>query len=144
MKLLITIIPSPATEIKVAIPNNETSLNLGEKTVQDLCENVSLDGDNVTGALKHIDNWTEFSSKSDENTGNFLPLYFEDAKGKPKGTIKVELKGTGAKVRKPVAVDEKDGLIVFQIHNQDNTLEITEEGKETKTLTMTSLELREE
>ena len=128
----------------MAIPSGETSLNLGEKTVQDLCENVSLDGDNVTGALKHIEGWQEFSSKSDENTGNFLPLYFEEAKGQPKGTVKCELKGTGAKVKKPVSVDEKDGLIVFQIHNKDNTIEITQEGKETRTLKLSELELKTE
>ena len=128
----------------MAIPSNETSLNLGEKTVQDLCENVNLDGDDVTGALNHIEGWKEFSSKSDENTGNFLPLYFEEAKGQPKGTVKVELKGTGAKLKKPVAVDEKDGLIVFQIHNKDNTLEITQEGKETRTLNLSKLELKQQ
>ena len=128
----------------MAIPSGETSLNLGEKTVQDLCENLVIEGNNVTGALKHVENWTEFSSKSDENTGNFIPLYFEDAKGQPKGTVKAEIKGTGAKLKKPVAVDEKDGLIVFQVHNNDNTIEITEEGKKTKTLTLTSLELRQE
>ncbi len=127
----------------MAIPSNETSLNLGEKTVQDLCENLSIEGDNVTGSLKHIEGWKEFSSKSDEQTGNYLPLYFEEAKGQPKGTIKCEIKGTGAKLKKPVAVDEKDGLIVFQIHNKDNTIEITSEGKETRTLILTQLELKE-
>ena len=128
----------------MAIPSNETLLNLGEKTVQDLCENLVIEGNNVTGALKHVENWTEFSSKSDENTGNFLPLYFEETKGQAKGTVKCELKGTGAKVKKPVLVDSKDGLIVFQVHNQDNTIEITSKEKETKTLTLTSLELRQE
>ena len=73
-----------------------------------------------------------------------MPLYFEEAKGKAKGTVKCELKGTGAKIKKPVSVDSKDGLIVFQVHNQDNTIEITSKGKETKTLTLTSLELRQE
>ena len=127
----------------MAIPSGETSLNLGEKTAQDLCENVSLDGNNVTGALNHIENWTEFSKDSSENTGNFLPLYFEEAKGQPKGTVKCEIKGTGVKLKKPVAVDEKDGLIVFQVHNKDNTIEITSEGKETRTLILTGLELKD-
>lgn len=72
-----------------------------------------------------------------------MPLYFEEAKGQAKGTIKVELKGTGAKVKKPVSVDEKDGLIVLQIHNKDNTIEITSAGKETRTLTLSSLDLKE-
>ena len=130
-------------EIKVSIPTGETSLNLGEKTVQELCENLSIDGTGkVTGALKHITNWTEFSKDSDENTGNFIPLYFEEAKGQPKGTIKCELKGTGAKLKKPVAVDSKDGLIVFQVHNVDNTIEITSEGKETRTLNLSQLDLK--
>ena len=133
--------PSPATS-KVAIPNNETQL-LGEKTVQDLCENLSIEGDNVKGTLNYIENWTEFSKDSSENTGNFIPLYFEEAKGAKKGAVKVELKGTGAKLKKPVAVDEKDGLIVFQVHNKDNTLEITSEGKETRTLILEELTLKQ-
>ena len=131
-------------DIKVSIPSGETSLNLGEKTVNDLIENLALDGDTPTGALKYVENWIEFSSKSDENTGNFLPLYIEEAKGLPKGTIKCELKGTGAKTKKPVAVDEKDGLIVFQVHDKDNTIEITSEGKETKILTLNEVDLKTE
>ena len=126
----------------MAVPSSETSLNLGEKTVQDLCENLSIEGDNITGSLKYVQEWKEFSSKSDEQTGNYLPLYFEEAKGQAKGTIKCELKGTGVKLKKPVAVDEKDGLIVFQIHNKDNTVEITSEGKETRILKLTELELK--
>ncbi len=124
----------------MAIPSNETQL-LGEKTVQDLCENLSIEDDNVKGSLKYVENWTEFSKT--DNSGNFLPLYFEEAKEKPKGTIKCELKGTGAKVKKPIAVDNSDGLIVFQIHNADNTIEITSDGKESKTLKLVDLTLKE-
>ena len=131
-------------EIKVSIPTGETPTNLGEKTVQDLCDNVNLEDDNVTGALNHIENWKEFSSKTDEQTGNFLPLYIEEAKGQEKGTVKCELKGTGAKVKKPMAVDEKDGLIVLQIHNVDNTIEITSEGKKTRILNLSQLDLKTE
>ena len=106
-----------------------------------MCENLSIEGDNVKGSLKYVKNWTEFSKT--DNSGNFLPLYFEEAKGQAKGTVKVELKGTGAKLKKPVAVDEKDGLIVVQIHNKDNTLEITQDGKETRTLVLNKLELKQ-
>ena len=123
----------------MAIPSNETQL-LGEKTVQDLCENLSIENDNVKGTLKYVKEWTEFSKT--DNSGNFIPLYFEEAKGQAKGTIKCELKGTGAKLKKPVAVDEKDGLIVFQVHNKDNTIEITQEGKETRTLKLSEIELK--
>ena len=106
-----------------------------------MCENLSVEGDNVKGSLKYVENWTEFSKI--DNSGNFLPLYFEEAKGQAKGKVKVELKGTGAKLKKPVEVDEKDGLIVFQIHDKDNTLEITQEGKETRTLKLSELELKQ-
>ncbi len=136
-------IDSSKKSIKVSVPSEETSLNLGEKTVQDLCENLSIgDTGKVTGTLKYVENWAEFSKT--DNTGNFIPLYFEEAKGQAKGTIKCELKGTGAKLKKPVAVDEKDGLIVFQVHDKDNTIEITSDGKETKTLTLSEVELQGE
>ena len=92
-------------------------------------------------SIKYVENWTEFDKT--DNSGNFLPLYFEEAKGQAKGTVKVELKGTGAKLKKPVAVDEKDGLIVVQIHNKDNTLKITQDGKETRTLVLNKLELKQ-
>lgn len=127
------------TEIKVEVPLAVTQL-LGEKTVQDLTENLSFEGDNAKGTLKYVDNWTEFSKT--DNSGNFIPLYFEEAKGQPKGTVKCEIKGTRAKLKKPVAVDEKDGLIVFQVHNKDNTIEVTSEGKDTKTLVLKDLELK--
>ena len=102
---------------------------------------MSIEGDEPTGTLKYVENWTEFDKT--DNSGNFLPLYFEEAKGQAKGTVKVELKGTGAKLKKPVAVDEKDGLIVVQIHNKDNTLKITQDGKETRTLVLNKLELKQ-
>ena len=108
-----------------------------------MCTNLSLEGNKPTGTLNYVENWTEFSSKEDEKTGNYIPLYFEEAKGQAKGTIKCELKGTGAKVKKPVPVDPKDGLVVFQIHNKDNTIEITQEGKETRTLVLNELELKQ-
>ena len=103
-------------------------------------ENLSIKNDNATGTLKYVENWTEFDFT--DNSGNFLPLYFEEAIGQPKGTIKAELKGTGAKLKKPVPVDPKDGLIVFQVHNNDNTIEITSEGKETRTIKLSDLVLK--
>lgn len=134
--------PSPATIIKVAVPSQQTEL-LGDKRVSDLSTDLSLKGNDFQGSLNHIDGWENFSSDPSENTGNFLPIYFEEAKGQPKGTVKAELKGTGAKLKKPVEVDPSDGLIVFQIHNKDNTIEVTQEGKQTKTLTVKDLTLKE-
>ncbi len=105
-------------------------------------ENLVIRNDNAIGALKYVENWEAFDFS--DNSGNFLPLYFEEAKGQAKGTVKCELKGTGAKLKKPVAVDPKDGLIVFQIHNNDNTIEVTSEGKNTRTIKLTDLELKKQ
>ena len=127
-------------KINLSVPAGDTQL-LESKQVNELCENLAIDGDNVTGSLKYVENWTEFDST--DNSGNFLPLYFEEAKGQAEDTIKCELKGTGAKLKKPVAVDAKDGLIVFQIHNTDNTIEITQSGKETRTLNLQQLDLKQ-
>ncbi len=129
--------PKPATS-KVAVPSSETQL-LGTKKVSDLVENLSLEGDKIKGTSKYLESYPEFSKDA---KGNFLPLYFEEAKGASKGKVKCELKGTGVKTKKPVAVDEKDGLIVFNVHNTDNTIEITQEGKETRTLNLSELELK--
>ena len=80
--------PSPAT-IKVAVPDQNTQL-LGTIKVSDLSTDLSLEGNDFKGSLNHVENWTEFSKDTSDNTGNFLPMYFEEAKGQTKGTVKVE------------------------------------------------------
>lgn len=126
----------------MAVPSQETNL-LDDKRVSDLTTDLSLKGNDFQGSLNYITGWSAFSTDPADNTGNFLPLYFEEAKGQPKGTIKVELKGTGAVLKKPVDVDSNDGLIVLHIHNKDNTIEVTQSEREKRILTVKNLDLKE-
>ena len=69
-------------------------------------------------------------------------MYFPEAKADK--VITCEVKGDGSKLKKPVAVDQKDGLIVLQIANKNQTIEVVSDGMTTKTLTLTDLELKTE
>ena len=127
-------------EIKVQVPDGSAVTTLGEKTVEEFQENISINPENsIQGSLKYLESFEEFSKDA---KGNFLALYFPEAKADT--VITCELKGDGSKVKKPVAVDSKDGLIVLQIANKNQTIEIVSEGKTTKTLTLTDLELKTE
>lgn len=127
-------------EIKVQIPDGATVTTLGEKTVEEFQENITISPENsVQGSLKYLASFEEFSKDA---KGNFLALYFPEAKADT--TITCEVKGDGAKLKKPVAVDQKDGLIVLQIANKNQTIEVVSDGKTTKTLTLTDLELKTE
>ena len=127
-------------EIKVQVPDGATVTTLGEKTVEEFQENITISPENsVQGSLKYLASFEEFSKDA---KGNFLALYFPEAKADT--TITCEVKGEGAKLKKPVAVDQKDGLIVLQIANKNQTIEVVSDGKTTKTLTLTDLELKTE
>ena len=127
-------------EIKVQVPDGATVTTLGEKTVEEFQENITISPENsVQGSLKYLASFEEFSKDA---KGNFLALYFPEAKADT--TITCEVKGEGAKLKKPVAVDQKDGLIVLQIANINQTIEVVSDGKTTKTLTLTELELKTE
>lgn len=125
-------------EVKVSTPVEKTEL-LG-KQVEDLQENINIsDNGDVTGTLKYINSYESFNKGA---KGNFLALYFEEAKNGE--DVMCELKGTGAIVKKPKAVDKSDGLMVFNVHNKDNTIEVTCEGKTTRVLNLSGLTLTQE
>ena len=127
-------------EIKVQVPDGATVTTLGEKTVEEFQENVTISPENsIQGSLKHLESFEEFSKDA---KGNFLALYFPEAKADT--VITCEVKGDGSKLKKPVAVDQKDGLIVLQIANTNQTIEVVSDGKNTKTLTLTELDLKTE
>ncbi len=127
-------------EIKVQVPDGATVTTLGEKTVEEFQENVTISPENsIQGSLKHLESFEEFSKDA---KGNFLALYFPEAKADT--VITCEVKGDGSKLKKPVAVDQKDGLIVLQIANTNQTIEVVSDGKTTKTLTLTELDLKTE
>lgn len=82
------------------------------KSVKDLQTNVVIGDDKITGTLKHVTGYTDFSSVSSEQSGNYLALKVdtdEDA------VVTVEVvNGT----KGPVTLDE-DRNIVLLIKNKD-------------------------
>ena len=47
-------------------------------TVSDLQENVAVSGNGFTGTLKYVTDYTGFSSKPEEQQGNYLAIHADD------------------------------------------------------------------
>ena len=121
------------------IPASE---DLFGKTVSDLQSNVAFGASGITGTLKYVENYTGFSSKTDEQQGNYLALHAADPKA---DSVTVEvLGGTSG----PRTLDS-DGLIVLLIRNK-NTQKVQVKSykdgavKDTKTYSLTGLTLEPE
>ena len=129
------------TELKVAkVSLPEAKADLLGKSLSDLQENVKINaGDVVSGTLKYVG---EFDAFAKGEKGNFLALYFEDAKAGQ--DIKFQLVGNGTVMTEPRLVDKKDGQIIVKVANTDQVLVITQSGKETRTLKFTGLKLEKE
>lgn len=105
------------------------------KNVNDLQENIVIDGKgNVSGTLKYVDSYPDFSNIESEQKGNYLALKFEEAtQGK---TVKVKL-------TKESTLDS-DGQIVLLITDasKDKPLVVTVDGDESYQLNLTGLTLQ--
>ncbi len=132
--------PSDPEEGKIKISVPTEGVALGDKNISDLQEDISLDGNKVLGISKYVENFTAFNeSNAKEQKGNYLLLQFDEAIGKPDGTVKFLLKGSDVNQKKAKSVDPKDGRILLLIHNNNNEIEITQDEKETRTLTLADL-----
>ena len=129
------------------VPTTVQSTDLLDKNLTDLQTDVeiSLDG-KVTGTLKYVTEYNGFNpSNENEQKGNYLVLYFPEAKT---GTVVTcELKGAGTNnPNKAVKVDPKDGLIILKIANVNQTVEVVSTAangvKTVRTLTLTGLTLK--
>lgn len=111
------------------------------KTADDLQTDVAITNGNVTGELKYVTGYTGFSSKVEEQSGNYLAFKVEaDA-----DSITVELiNGT---LGHPVTLDS-DGMIVLRIADTSTqSIEIVATKgnfSEKRTLTISSLVLDSE
>ena len=83
-------------------------MDLFGKVVSDLQENVSIGANKITGRLKYVSDYTGFSSKVEEQSGNYLVLHAGSTDAE---SITVELVGG---YKGPVTLDE-DGTIVLRI-----------------------------
>lgn len=101
----IAVVPS----LDIAVSAVDEGIDLLGKDASDLQEDISIDNGAVTGTLKYVTDYTGFSSKVEEQSGNYLAIKVEAVAG---AVITVELiNGT---VGHPVALDE-DGMIVLRI-----------------------------
>lgn len=85
------------------------SINLYGKSVTDLQSNVKIvEGTKVSGTSKYVTGYTQFSSKTEEQSGNYLALHATADEG---ATIKAQvIGGTGEEV----TLDE-DGILVARL-----------------------------
>ena len=116
------------------IPASE---DLFGKTVSDLQSNVHVGASAITGTLHYLDDYTGFSSKVEEQSGNYLAIHAADANA---DSVTVELVGG---TKGPVTLDS-DGLIVLRIANKDTqSVKVTSYkngvAKDVKTYSLTGL-----
>lgn len=112
------------------------------KSVSDLQTDIEITDDSITGTLKYVTDYTEFSSEVSEQSGNYLALKIatdpEDA------TTTVELVGG---TKGPVTLDD-DCNIVLLIRNKDTQsikiISSKDEETVTKTYSLSSLILESE
>lgn len=112
------------------------------KTVNELQSDVVVSDDEVTGTLKYVDGYVDFSSNVSEQSGNYLALKIE-AEPAEAETV-VELVGG---TKGPVTLDD-DMNIVLLIKNKDTqSIKVTvDDGEDsaTKTYGLTGLTLETE
>lgn len=122
-------------------PEDGESVLFG-KTVNELQSDVVVSDDEVTGTLKYVDGYVDFSSNVSEQSGNYLALKIE-AEPAEAETV-VELVGG---TKGPVTLDD-DMNIVLLIKNKDTqSIKVTTTHNEesvTKTYGLSGLTLETE
>ena len=141
LKLTLPVNPGGDTSgVQISPLDGETEV-LG-KTVNELQENIAINKNNeITGKLKYVTDFIEFNkSVKEEQKGNFIAIKVEEAtQGK---TVTGQLAGTGTKNGKPVKLTD-DGIFICKVANNDNTIKITVDGENERTLTLTKVELEQ-
>lgn len=112
--------------------------------LEDLQSDIVIGSDTISGVLEYVSDYSGFSSKAEEQSGNYLALHitvpqYDDA------VITVEL--IGGSLGKPVTLDE-DKTIILRITDPDNQsvkIVATKDNKVvTKTYALTGIELKNE
>lgn len=81
------------------------------KTVNDLQSNVRIGSNTITGTLKHVTDYTGFSSNPAEQSGNYLVIHAE--------VPEIDDATITVKVTNPVTLDE-DGIAVLKIADKNS------------------------
>lgn len=131
----------PALTITVAPITGADDL-LGKKAA-DLQSNIVVDDKamNISGTLKHVTGYTGFSSKVDEQSGNYIALNVDPASGFPE-TMTVEVKNGTSGPTKLTAADHQVVLKIKDAATQGIIVKATNNGNEvTKEYKLTGLTL---
>ena len=99
--------------MSLSVKPEDGEANLFGKTVNSLQENIVIGESEITGTLKYVNGYVDFSSNTSEQSGNYLALKIE-AEPAEAETV-VELVGG---TKGPVALDD-DMNIVLLIKNKD-------------------------
>lgn len=98
--------------------NIASDFDLLGKVVSDLQESIEITDDEITGTLKYVTGYTGFSSKVEEQSGNYLALHCTSNTEEP---IFVEvINGFSG----PIQLDE-DGIIILRIANNEQKVKVT-------------------
>ena len=89
------------------------------KVITDLQSGVSVGENAIAGELLYVDDYIGFSSKVEEQSGNYLVLHCESAE--PDAVITVEVIGGYSG---PVTLDE-DGIIILRIASTAQSVRVT-------------------
>ena len=99
---------SVEASLDVVVSAVAEGVDLFGKDAGDLQEDIAISNGAITGTLKHVTDYTGFSSKVEEQSGNYIGLKVEAESD----SITVEL--VGGTLGHPVTLDE-DGMIVLKI-----------------------------
>lgn len=101
------------TDINVAADED-----LFGKVISDLQENIEIADDEIKGTLKYVTGYTGFSSKVEEQSGNYLVIHNETNGDEP---IFVEIIGGTSGPRQL----DSDGIIVLRIANNGQRVRVS-------------------
>lgn len=108
------------------------------KTVSDLQSNIAIGDSEITGTLHYVTGYTEFSSNSEEQEGNYLALKFEATDG---ATTTVEIVGG---TKGPVTLDSDMNWVGLIKSNSTQSIKVVsmKDGESVeKTYSLTGLTL---
>lgn len=134
---VIELLKADAVTVITAAESGDTTL-FGKK-VSDLQSNIVIGENAISGSLKHVTGYTEFSSKSSEQEGHYLALKFDVTPADAVTTVEL-VGGT----KGPVTLDADKNIVLPIKSNTTQSIKVvsTKDGASvTKTYTLTGLTL---
>ena len=115
---MVTIPDRRVTDVVVllAAPLTDNAVDLFGKVCTDLQTGITITDNAISGESYYVTDYTGFSSKVEEQSGNYIALKFW-VEGAAPTSIKV-------KITKTSTLDE-DGICVFRIIDKANSLTVT-------------------